>query len=351
MQKNPQHGSWKALCCLALLAGCASGQWLNYPTPGIPRLPDGKPNLAAPAPRAADGKPDFSGVWRINRPTANDLKPGDVLPWAETLAKQSQENLGKDDPSDVHCLPYGPRINFAEDPNLLKIVQTPSLIVILSEDLAYRQIFLDGRELPADPNPDFMGYSVGHWEGDTVVITTAGYNDRTWLDNAGHPHTEALRTVEWFRRRDFGHLEITKTFDDPRAYVRPWTAKVTGDLMSDSDLLEFVCNENEKDSAHLVGKASDVKGVEVAPEILARYAGVYAGIRPSGLPMRNEILYSDRELWVSRNGGAKERLTPIADTRFLSPSGAQLEFIEADGEVVALRVSTIGLDVRLPRVH
>jgi hypothetical protein len=121
--------------------------------------------------------------------------------------------------------------------------------------------------------------------------------------------------------------------------------------MSDSDRLEFVCNENNRDITHLVGKASDVTGVEVAPEILARYAGVYVGTRPSGLPMHNEILYSDRELWVSRNGGARELLTPVADTRFLSPSGAQLEFVEADGEVVALRVSTIGLDVRLPRVR
>ena len=346
-----QRGSLKLLCGLAFIASCASGQWLNYPTPGIPRLPDGKPNLAAPAPKASDGKPDLSGVWTINAAAnpATVLRPGDVQPWAEALTKERQENLGKDNPSSVHCLPFGP--GFASATNFLKIVQTPALIVILSEDLTYRQIFLDGRDLPAAPNPDFMGYSVGHWEGDTLVVATAGYNDRTWLDNAGHPHTEALRTVEWFRRRDFGHLEITKTFDDPGAYVRPWTAKVTGDLMSDSDLLEFVCNENEKDSAHLVGKASDVKGVEVAPEILARYAGVYAGIRPSGLPMRNEILYSDRELWVSRNGGAKERLTPIADTRFLSPSGAELEFIEADGEVVALHVSTIGLDVRLPRVH
>ena len=153
-----ERGSLKLVCGLMWIAGCASGQWLNYPTRDIPRLPDGKPNLAAPAPKAADGKPDLSGVWDIitNGDPANDRKPGDVLPWAETLAQERQENLFKDDPSAIHCLPDGPRFNFL--PTFrghapLKIVQTPSLIIILGERLAYRQIFLDGRGLPADPNP------------------------------------------------------------------------------------------------------------------------------------------------------------------------------------------------------
>src|SRR5215469_5318722 len=239
---------------LTAVTTTAAAQWINYPTPGIPRLPDGKPNLAAPAPKAADGRPDLSGVWTHSSNIAYDMKPGDVvLPWAEALAKQHQENMGKDDPSSVHCLPFGPRFNFDPPTNPLKIVQTPTLIVILSEDLTYRQIFLDGRELPADPNPDFMGYSVGHWENDTLVVATSGYNDRTWLDYAGHPHTESLRTTERFARKDFGHLEISETFDDPKAYARAWTVKVTAQLMADSDLLEYVCNENEKDSAHMVG--------------------------------------------------------------------------------------------------
>jgi len=345
-----QRGSLELLCGLALIASCASGQWLNYPTPGIPRLPDGKPYLAAPAPKATDGKPDLSGVWTINaaaNPT-NVLKPGDVQPWAEALIKERQENLGKDNPSSVHCLPFGPGFNSAT--NFLKIVQTPALIMILSEDLTYRQIFLDGRSLPTDPNPDFMGYSVGHWEGDTLVVTTAGYNDRTWLDNAGHPHTEALRTIERFHRNDFGHLEITETFADPNAFTRPWTVKVTGELTADSDLLEYVCNENNKDIAHLVGKASDVKGVEVAPEILAKYAGVYAGTI-SGRPIRLEIFPSGRELLFSRDGRAKQPLTPISNVKLLTPPGQQLEFIEENGEIVALQFYGVGIDVRLPRVR
>jgi len=343
---------------LALGSFPLAAQWLNYPAPGIPRLPDGKPNLAAPGPKAADGKPDLSGVWDIttNGDPANDRKPADVLPWAEALAKERQENLFKDDPSNIHCLPDGPRFNFLptiRSHTPLKIVQTPSLIVILGERLAYRQVFLDGRGLPADPNPDFMGYSVGHWEGDTLVIVTTGYNDRTRLFR-GLPHTEALRTTERFHRKDFGHLEITETFDDPKAFARPWTVQAPGNLMPDSDLLEWVCNESESDSAHLVGKASDLKSiaVEVAPEILAKYPGVYAGTTPSGRPVRFEIFASGRELRFSRDGSARQLLTPIANTQFLlAMGGVQLEFLEENGEVVALQISGVGIDVRLPRVR
>ena len=141
---------------LALGSFPLAAQWLNYPTPGIPRLPDGKANLVAPAPKASDGKPDLSGVWTINRRQysayiANDLKAGDVQPWAEALTRERQENLGKDNPSDIHCLPFGPRLNFSL--NFLKIIQTSALIVILSEDLTCRQIFLDGRDLPPIPIP------------------------------------------------------------------------------------------------------------------------------------------------------------------------------------------------------
>jgi hypothetical protein len=337
---------------LAAFGTTVAAQWLHYPTPGIPRLPDGKPNLTAPVPKAADGKPELSGVWAINATAdpANDRKPEDVLPWAEALAKQRQENLFKDDPSNVHCLPHGPRFDFLPT-NPLKIVQTPVLIVILGEHLAYRQIFLDGRDLPADPNSDFMGYSVGHWEGDTLVIVTTGYNDRTWLFG-GLPHTESLHTTERFHRKDLGHLEITETFDDPKAFARPWTVKATGNLVPDSDLLEYVCNENERDSTHLVGKASDLKSiaVEVAPEILAKYAGVYAGTTTSGRPIRLEIFLSGRELWGSLNGSAKRLLTPIASTKFLTSGGTQLEFLEESGEVVALQFFDVGVNVRLPRV-
>jgi hypothetical protein len=291
------------------------------------------------------------GSYNVN--IAEDLKPGDVLSWAEALARQRQENLGKDDPSTIHCLPFGPRFTpVATNPQ--KIVQTPTLVVILIENLTSRQIFLDGRDLPVNPNPDFMGYSVGRWEGDTLVVTTRGYNDRTWLDGGGHPHTESLRTTERFHRKDFGRLEIDETYDDPKAYTRPWTVKVTGELMADSDLLEYVCNENEKDSAHLVGKASDpmVKGVDVAQEILARYPGVYAGATFSGLPTSFEIFLSGGGLLISRGGGAKQALTPVSNSKFLvGRGGTQLEFVKENGEIVLEVYGLAQLTARLPRVR
>ena len=192
-------------------------QWLKHPTPGVPRTGDGTPNLSAPAPRTADGKPDFSGVWGMDAGPSlfyirGDLKPGEIKPWAAELVQQRDEHLGRDDQS-VRCLPEGPRFNhFVAFPK--KIVHTPSLIIVLAEDLSYRQIFLDGRALPQDPSPSFMGYSVGRWEGDTLVVETIGFKDVTWLDFAGHPHSEALRLTERYRRLDFGHMEIHETFQD-----------------------------------------------------------------------------------------------------------------------------------------
>src|SRR5580698_6946343 len=196
---------------LALLAAALSAplaaQWLNHPTPGIPRTPGGKPDLAAPAPRTPDGKPDLSGLWnkispKYSRNIAADLKPGEVQPWAEALVRQRQEDLGRDY-MNVLCVPLGPGYTTSADSTgaeMMKIVQTPALILILNPDLTYRQIFLDGRPLETAPNPSWMGYSTGHWDGDTLAVESYGFNDRTWLDHDGHPHTQALRTTERYRR-------------------------------------------------------------------------------------------------------------------------------------------------------
>ncbi len=266
---------------LALLSTTAYGQWLGYPTPGIPRLPDGKPNLAAPAPRTSGGKPDLSGVWHV-QPTSMqeqtrlfgkgldqtalpgmepdvvskyalnilvDFKPADSImrpAAAEILRHRSQ----LDRPS-LHCLPWGIPVATLFAP-FHKIVQTPGLIVVMHEldSGATRQIYTDGRTLPVDPQPTWYGYSVGHWDGDTLVVETAGFNDKSWLDNVGHPHSEALRVTERFHRRDFGHMDVEMTFDDPKMYTRPFTIKVTQLLQPDTDILEYFCNENEKDRVH-----------------------------------------------------------------------------------------------------
>jgi hypothetical protein len=200
--------------CIALFPGLAAAQWLNYPTPGIPRLSDGKPNLTAPPPRAGNGKPDLSGVWAgpgagsYDRNIARDLKPPDIQPWAEAIYRQRVANMGKDSPR-ASCLP-DPFVYY-HMVDIARFVQTPDLLVILYQgttNSVHRTVFTDGRPLPADPSPSWMGYSVGHWEGDTLVVESGGFNDRSWLDIEGHPHTEALRIIERFHRRDFGHMDL-----------------------------------------------------------------------------------------------------------------------------------------------
>jgi hypothetical protein len=245
------------------LAAPLPAQWLNYPTAGIPHATDGKPNLAAPAPKTADGKPDFSGIWEAEDQTyffdlAAGLKPEDVVltPWAQAIQKQREENLHADDPLAL-CLPHGvPRVN-TNGQFPFKIIQTPTLVVILYEQLGlFRQIFMDGRKLGSDPNPSWLGYSTGRWDGDTLVVDTSGFNDKTWLDTTkGRPATEALHVQERFRRTSFGNMEVRATIDDPGAFTKPWTTTAQKmHLLLNTEILEFSCNENEKDIQHRVTK-------------------------------------------------------------------------------------------------
>jgi hypothetical protein len=251
---------------LALLASAilAFAQWPRAASPKLPRTPDGKVNLNAPTPRAADGHPDLSGLWEMYAETdfpkllvnlASGLKPGDVsfLPWAEALYKQRIETNGKDHPG-AQCLPSGiPEKDMVPAP--YKIVQTPDLIVFLYESRTiYRQIFTDGRPLPRDPNPAWQGYSVGRWDGDTLVVETAGFNGKTWLDMAGHPATESLHVTERFTRRDLGHMDLQVNINDPKAYTKPWTINAKIHLLPDDELIEHICEENNKAPGHMVGK-------------------------------------------------------------------------------------------------
>ena len=248
------------LAWMILAAPHVKAQWIKPPAPGVPRTADGKPNLRAPAPRTADGKPDLSGMWqsklKFNFNLAADLKPDSVpmTAWGKALYDERQANNSKDDP-EAYCLPPGvPRASAAGGlPS--RIIQMPNVIVILQESKTmFREIFLDGRKLQKDPNPTWMGYSTGAWEGDALVVRTTSFNEQTWLDDDGHPHSDALRVTERYRRPDFGHLFIDITIEDEKAYSRPWTA--TEDLLLDpeGDLIEYVCNENERDVKHLVGK-------------------------------------------------------------------------------------------------
>ena len=247
----------------------ASAQWLNYPTPGMPRTADNKPNLSAPVPKAADGKPSLSGLWVRTRnqrervtvlamgPNLEDfMRPGDkippLLPAAEALHRQRMANFMADRPS-AHCLPHGiPDQWLIRNP--VKIVQDPGLTIILYEqNTHYRQIFTDGRPHPPVTDPAWLGYSTGRWEGDQFVVDTRGFNNKSWIDDSGRPHTEALQTIERFRRRDFGHMDLEITIDDPQAYTKPWSFPLQFEFLPDTDIIEDVC-ENEKDAAHALGK-------------------------------------------------------------------------------------------------
>jgi hypothetical protein len=238
----------------------APAQWIHVPLPGTPRTADGRPNLAAPAARTADGKPDLSGVWRrTEQPDfltniAVALPDGAPLrPEAAALKKTRQENLRIDEPT-AQCLPPGVLKGVLLTNLPFKIVQTPRQLVILYEEFTqFRQIFTDGRLLPAEQTPTWWGYSIGQWEGDTLVVQATGFNDRTWLDLSGTPHSDALHLTERYRRLDFGHLEIQFTFDDAKSYTRPWSVTVQFELIPDTELIEYVC-ENEKDLIHLRAK-------------------------------------------------------------------------------------------------
>jgi hypothetical protein len=262
------------VCALVVLIGlpvAGFAQWVHYPTAGVPRNADGSPDLTAPPPRLPDGKPDFSGIWHtaviftcppeITRfidcateiggsPLAIDLGgnlPGGLpyQPWAAELVKKRTADLSKDDPH-VRCLPDNPPRPWGL-PHLTKALHTPKLLVLLYEvNAMYRQIFTDGRPLPADMNPTWNGYSTAHWEGDTLVVQTAGFRDHLWLDTSGSPMSDAARMTERMRRPDFGTLDVEITVDDPKVYTRPWTVSMRQALQVDTELIDEFCLENEK---------------------------------------------------------------------------------------------------------
>ena len=254
---------------------CTQAQWLNQPTPGAPRTPDGKVNMTGPVLRM-NGKPDLSGIWQVEaeprgpglfglgespnskyfRDILSDFKRGEepLTPeGAELLRRNTQPGvIGP----NLRCLPDGvPHADLLPEP--FKIIQTPGEVLILYEvETIFRQIFTDGRKLPGDPSPTWLGYSVGRWEGDTFIVDTVGFNDLSWLDARGHGHSEDMRVEERFQRRDFGHLDVTVTITDPKTFTKPVTINFVEQLLPDTDVFEHICNENEKDAAHQPGRAN-----------------------------------------------------------------------------------------------
>jgi hypothetical protein len=266
------------------LSSPMAAQWPSYPTRDVPRTADGRPDLLAPAPRTASGAPDLSGIWlnpgwreltaqtgvsgtggAPGTPAVLPKGPGlffDIgsgvpgglpfQPWAADLREARMADNSKDNP-DAHCLPLG-NVQLLTHPQPRKIVQTPRVIVILYEGNAgVRQIFTDGRSLPdTDPQPWWFGYSTGQWVGDTLVVTTSGFRDGGWLDVNGSPLTDAATLTERYTRVSYGHLDIEVRVDDPKAYTRPWTVTMKNEIMLDTELIEFVCLENEQSTKHFV---------------------------------------------------------------------------------------------------
>ena len=275
--------------CLFFIGASAGAQWLNYKTPGVPRTRDGKPKLDAPAPRTVGGHPDLSGVWMHDFTPIDELKrlygpvvedeiknelpgmefknvhkyalnvlidfPPDKSPARPETTKAFEERLAHPTDQDLCYTSSAPAefplIGLLSEP--IKIVQAPRLTMVLYEiGTNFRQIYTDGRTLPAEFNlPAYFGYSVGRWERDAFVVDTAGFNDKNPIDGIGHPHSDRLKIVERYRRPDFGHLDVEMTFDDSTMYTRPFTITIGYHLLADDDIFEMF-PENEKDCGHIV---------------------------------------------------------------------------------------------------
>lgn len=324
--------------CLVPVSGCA--QWTKLRTPGIPRTADGKPNLTAPAPPLRDGKPDLSGLWRLaGSPYGFDLvldikdetifKPAAAASFRKRASEYNSEGPNRG------CLPLGPGDIFSHE---FQIMQSPTMVALLYDGLVdYRQIFLDGRELPKDPNPTWRGYSVGHWEEETLVIETVGFNDVGSLDGVGHPRSESLRVTERFRRIDFGHMQFQITFEDPETLARPLSISLPVNYMPDTEMQESVCNENEQDRAHITGKSGKLSdGVKLSAGALAKYVGTYG---PFVVSLVDDRLYL-----------ADMPMFPQSETSF-DTRWAGWEFsLDADGAVKSLtRFGALGDELRLDR--
>ena len=319
----------------------AGAQWLDRPWPGIPRTADGEPNLTAPAPRGPDGKPDLTGVWD-GPPLAARPERANLQPWVNDLVRQRQQEYYKTRPH-YQCLPSGPEAEMFR--GWKRFIQTPTTIAILNDRLTYRVIHMDGRELEADPPPSWMGYSVGRWDGDTLVVDSAGFNDKTWASRYGVSHTEALRITERYRRPNFGHLQVEVTFTDPGAYVKPWSFTSNMTLAADTEMLEAICERSSDDWEGSLADAAN-RGVSVPPDVLARYVGAYTGIY--GRAERTyEVFLSDGQLFARIPGDdvegglaatgldadARRLLVPLSQTLF-EGLGLAYEFI-VDDEGVA----------------
>ncbi|MDG2087264.1 MAG: hypothetical protein P8J68_00775 [Arenicellaceae bacterium] len=342
-----------AALIILLLAGLPlNAQWLDLQTPNIPRTPDNEADLTAATPKDADGHPDLSGLWIPVNSHGSLFDPDKTQEWARQLMAEHESNYFGSEPR-FSCLPSGPATYPAGAlaGGLRRFVQRPNFLAILNADMTYRQIFLDRRELETDPFPTWTGYSVAHWEGDTLVVNSNGYNNKTWLNGVGLQHTDQLRITERYQRVDFGHIKLEITYDDPGTFTETVKAFVEMEYSADNEILENVCNESSKGLSHWNGEIqqADEKVVDVPEEILASYVGTYEGIWLGNL-ITAEILLEDGEMFLIRtppyayNGGnvesAKSRLIAQSEIAFDCTCGVAFVF-KADEEGVVTELEEV----------
>jgi len=335
----------------------AAAQWLDRPWPGIPRTADGAPDLTAPAPRGPDGQPDLSGVWKGPPPLVR-LDSATLQPWVTDLVRQRQQEFYRTRPV-YRCQPSGPESQ--RFGGWKRFLQAPNAIAILSDDLRYRVIHTDGRELETDPFANWAGYSVGRWDGDTLVVDSNGFNDKTWVSRFGISHTEALRISERYQRPDFGHLQVEVTFTDPGAFTEPWSFTVNMELAADTEMIETVCERSSEDWEVSRSDIADPE-VSVSPELLARYVGAYTGIY-GGNERTYEVSLSDGQLFATIVGiysgvglgapgldeGGPRLLVPRSDTAFIGQGLGYRFVVNDEGVATDLMVVHVSGDYQYSR--
>lgn len=338
---------------LLLFSTSLAAQWLGVPTPGIPRTADGDPDLFAPLPRTAEGRPELTGLWRTVEERGDLRDEAKIQPWAREMMAAHERNYYRDG-TQMQCLPGGPGYIVGGPGgggSLRQIVQSPKVVAMLYGDLTYRQVFTDGRSLEPDPLPIFMGYSVGRWEGDTFVVESNGYNDKTWLHANGLAHTENLRVTERFRRLDFGHMEVDVTYNDPGTFDEPLHSVIEMEYAADDVILEIVCNEaTEGGVKHWVGdKLTDARAtaIEVNSSLLEKYVGSYSGIWLE-YPTTVDVTLEGDALFLSRNGGEKAELIPQSESTFICAActWSQPYVFNSDGNGMATSVEEVQVSGR-----
>jgi len=338
---------YSTLCILLLTTAPLQAQWFDWETPGIPRTPEGRVDMNAPVPRTPDGHPDFTGNWVPTDARGSLFDLGNYQGWALEVMAEQERTFYVNDPR-FNCLPDGPS-SYLAGPSVggsRQIVQTPTYIAVLNPDMTYRQIHMDGRP-PVDEAilPSWLGYSAGHWEGDTLVVESAGFNDKTWLTREGLPHTDQLRITERYRRLDFGRAELEISYADPGTLIRPVQVMVDLGFRDSNHTLEVVCNESETAQRHYTGEISQAeqKVVEIPESVLATYVGTYQGIWlgnriTAEVTLENGQLYLTRTPRYSDTGGntdsATSLLVPQSENAFDSSFGLGWVFNkDADGEI------------------